>query len=159
MHLTIFMTALFAGLVSCLRGGGLHNHLVLESERIFRDAGFETRQEHPEKLGDGRIDFVDLMVWRGEFRACVEIETSSRHVLDNASKARVLGLPLVVVVPSRKVHKAVKDKFKRAGINPKKHRIWILLLGQLEHGFVNCFPLIPSANSQWEDRKSNRRKD
>ncbi len=155
MHLTMLMAVLLVGCAFFLRGGSLHNHLVLETERIFRDAGFDTRQEHPEKLADGRLDFVDLMVWRGDFLACIEIETSSRHVLDNASKARSLGLPLMVVVPNRKVQKAVRDKLKKAGIRLKKHRIWIPLLRQLKQEVANCLPLIPSANGQRENRKSN----
>ncbi len=159
MYLTMLMTVLFVGLASFLRGGRLHNHLVVEAEKIFRDAGFDTHQEHPKKLADGRLDFVDLMVWWGDFLVCVEIETSARHVLDNAGKARALGLPLVVVVPTRKVQKAVKDKLKRAGIRLKKHRIKIPLLGQLKQEVTNYFPLIPSANSQREDRKLNQNRE
>ena len=159
MHLTILMTVLFASLAFFLRGGWLHNHLVLETEKIFRDAGFDTHQEYPKKLADDRLDFVDLLAEGDGFVICVEIETSSRHVLDNASKARELGLPLMVIVPNRKVQKAVKSKLETAGIRPKKHRIYILLLSQLEQEITNCFPLFSLANGQRENRKLNQRKD
>ena len=65
MHLTMLATiflASFAGLAVFLRGGRLHNHLVLETEKIFRSAGIDTLQEHPYKLWDGRLVFVVLMV-------------------------------------------------------------------------------------------------
>lgn len=159
MHLTVLMTIFFVSLAFFLRGGSLHNHLVCETEKIFRGAGFDTHQEYPKKLAGGGLDFVDLLAEGDDFVICVEIETSSRHVLDNAAKARELGLPLVVIVPTRKVQKAVNRKLKKAGINLKKDRIYILLLSQLEQELTNCFPLIPSANGQRENRKSNNRKE
>jgi len=159
VHLTILMTILFVSLAFFLRGGGLHNYLVCETEKIFRGAGFGTHQEYPKKLSGGGLDFVDLLAKGNDLVICVEIETSSRHALDNAVKACELGLPLVVIIPTRKVQKAIENKFKTAGISLQKDRIYILLLSQLEQELTNCFPLIPSANGQREIRKLNQRRD
>lgn len=159
MYLTILMTIFFAILAFFLRGSQLHNYLVCETEKIFQGAGFGTHQEHPKKLADGGLNFVDLLAEGDDFVICVEIETSSRHVLDNAAKASELNLPLIVIVPTRKVQKAVKSKLKKAGIKPKKYLIYILLLSQLEQELTNCFPLISLANGKRENRKLNHRKE
>ena len=152
MHLTVLMTIFFVGIAFFLRGGRLHNHLVCEAEKIFRDAGFDTHQEYPKKLASGELNFVDLLAEGDDFVICVEIETSSRHVLDNAAKARELDLPLMVIVPTRKVQKAVKSKLETAGIRPKKHRIYILLLSQLKQEVTNCLPLFTLANGKRVNR-------
>ena len=159
MNFTLLMTIFFVGIAFFLRGGQLHNYLVCEAEKIFQGAGFDTHQECPKKLASGELNFVDLLAEGDDFVICVEIETSSRHVLDNAAKARELGLPLMVIVPSRKVQKAVKKKLEKAGINLQKHRICVLLLHQLKQELTNCIPLIPSANGQRENRKLNQRKE
>ena len=159
MDFILLMTIFFVGIAFFLRGGQLHNYLVCEAEKIFRDAGFDTHQECPKKLASGELNFVDLLAEGNDFVICVEIETSPRHVLDNAAKARELNLSLMVIVPTRKVQKAVKSKLQTAGINPRKHRIYILLLSQLKQELTNYFPLIPSANSKRENRKLNNRKE
>lgn len=162
MYLTVLMTMFFVSFVSLaffLRGGSLHNYLVCETEKIFRGAGFDTHQEHPKKLAGGGLDFVDLLAEGDDLVICVEIETSSRHVLDNVAKARELGLPLVIIVPSRKVQKTVKSKLEKAGGDLKRGHIYILLLSQLEQEVTNCLPLFSLANGQRENRKSNQRKE
>lgn len=152
MYLTILMTIFFVGLVFSLRGGSLHNYLVCEAGKIFHHAGYETHQEHPEKLPGGGLDFIDLLARRGEFVVCIEVELSARYILSNAAKARKLKLPLVVLVPSRRVQKSVRNKLKKAGINPKKHRIYILLLSQLKQEVTNCFPLFIAVNKNRENK-------
>ena len=77
-----------------LRGAMFHNHIVTETDSIFRRAGFDTFTEHAIRLNDGRLDFVDILVQRGNHQLCIEIETTARNVLDNAAKAEALGLPL-----------------------------------------------------------------
>ena len=129
-----------------LRGGNLHNHLVLASQAILRGAGFETHLEHPRQLPDGGLDFIDLMAQRGDFLLCIEVETSARYVLTNARKARQLGLPLVVIVPTRKVRNAVKTKLRKSGIRPGGHAIYVLLLAQLKQEVTNCFPLFSAVS-------------
>lgn len=146
-------------LVLFLRGGQLHNYLVGETEGIFRNAGFSTHQEYPLRLPDGRLDFIDLFVQLGNCMICVEVETSARRILSNASKADQLGLPLIVVVPNRKVQRAVITKLARTKQTAGGLRIYVLLLTQLEKEFTNYFPLISPANDTRKNRKTNRKED
>jgi hypothetical protein len=139
-----------------LRGGALHNYLVFESEGILQGAGFETYQEHPKKLPDGGLDFVDLLAEKEGFVVCIEVETSARYVLTNAAKAEQLGLPLIVVVPTRKVKKSVQNKLYRTDIRPGGHDIYILLLTQLKQEVTNSFSLFSSVSSHGKtNNKSN----
>ena len=155
MNLILIVIILVLGLPMFLRGGGLHNHLVRETGQVFRGAGFGTFEEHPVRLPDGSLDFLDLLVRRGNCTICIEIETSARNVLTNATKADLAGLPLWIVVPNRKVQKAVADKLDPADLRPGGLRIYLPLLGQLEQALTNYFPKIPSANDLWENRKTN----
>lgn len=139
-----------------LRGGILHNYLVIASEDIFQNAGFDTHQECPIKLPDGGLDFVDLLAEKNGFLVCIEVETTARYVLTNAAKAEQLGLPLVVVVPTRKVKLAVQNKLSKTNVKPGGHDIYILMLTQLKQELTNCFPLFSSANTGRENKKTKK---
>ena len=156
MYLTIVTITILVSLALFLRGGALHNHLVLETENIFKQAGFDTQQESPQRLPDGRLDFIDLLVQRGNCMICVEIETSARYVLTNAAKADQIGLPLIVIVPNKKVKMAVQRKLALAQITAGGLRIYVLLLSQVEKGFTNYFSLFSSVNEGWKNRKTNQ---
>lgn len=140
-------------LVLFLRGNTLHTYLVLESEKILRDGGFETSLEHPEKLPDGGTDFIDLLARRGDFLVCIEVETTARYVRTNAVKARQLGLPLVVIVPNRSVKKAVQNKLRQADVRPGGYDIYILLLSELKQELTKYFPLFSAANTHGKTKK------
>lgn len=140
MNLIIIATVVLIGLPMYLRGGGLHNHLVREVRQIFQEAGFCTREEHPIHIPNGHLDFIDLLVKRGDCSICVEVETSARHVLSNAAKAEQAGLPMWIIVPNRKVRKAVANKLDSSSLRPGGLRIYILLLGQLEQQLMKYFP-------------------
>jgi len=159
MTYVIASIAALAILAIFLRGGNLHNYLVLESECILREAGFETHRECPKYLPDGGLDFIDLLAQQGNCLICVEIETSARHVLTNAAKAQQLELPLIVIVPTRKVKKAVQNKLSSDAIKPAGCDIYILLLSQLKQELTNCFPLFSSANEERENKKTNINKE
>jgi len=144
-------------LIFGLRGGLLHNYLVLEADKIFRQAGFKTHQEHPQSLPDGRMDFIDLFVQREKCMICIEIETSARNVRSNAIKADQIGLPLMVIVPNRKVQKAVQNKIDKARITAGGLRIYVLLLDQLQKEVMNCFPVFSLANTGRKNKKTNQK--
>ncbi len=152
----IFVLALLFCMVLPLRGGGLHNYLTHEAARIFRQAGFKTYLEHPIRLPDGHLNFVDLFVTRGDVTICIEVETSARHVVENAVKSGQANLALWVVVPNKKVQKAVRRRLKSSGIVPGGLRIYFLLLSELEQQVMNYFPCFPSANSTGENRENRK---
>lgn len=155
MSLFVITAILLMGLALFLRGDALHNHLVLQAEHIFKQAGFGTQQECPKRLADGRLDFVDLLVQRGNFIVCIEVETATRYVLTNAAKADQIGLPLIVVCPTRKIQSAVQKKLAQAQLTAGGYPICVLLLSQLEKEVTNCFPLFSQANSQRKNIKIN----
>ena len=158
MYMTMIMLSILA-LVLLLRGGKLHNYLVLETEHILQQAGFQTHQEHPQHLPDGTDDFIDLLAQQGDFMLCIEVETTARHVLINADKADQLDLPLIVVVPNRNVQKAVKRKLNLAQVTADGQPIYILLLDQLKQQVMNCFPLFSPANKTRKNKKTNNMKE
>lgn len=158
--MTVYMITLTISLMTLalfLRGGKLHNYLVTESEGILQNAGFETYQEHPKKLSDGGVDFIDLLAEKEGFLACIEVETSARYVLINAAKAEQLGLPLMVVVPTRKVKRAVQNKLSKTAIKPGGRDIYILMLAQLKQEVTNCFSLFSPANEGRKNKKTNNK--
>ena len=159
MHITIITIILLLTLAVFLRGGKLHNYLVLESENILQGKGFETYQEHPEKLPDGSIDYIDLLAKREGFLVCIEVETSARYVLTNVAKAEQLGLPLVIVVPNRKVKTSIQNKLNKPKISSGRSPVYVLLLAQLEQEVTNCFPLFSPANEGRKNKKTNQIKD
>ena len=148
----IVMVLLLAPL--CLRGGAFHNHLVHRAEATFARAGCRTWLDYPLPLADGRNDFVDLLVHRGNCLLCVESETSLRHVLANAAKADALGLPLWIVVPTRNVKRAVAGRLENTPYRPGGLRIYVLLLSELPQTVTSCFPLFSAANALRENRKT-----
>jgi hypothetical protein len=156
MYMTIITMILLAGLVLFLRGGTLHNHLVLVTENTFKAAGFKTQQECPQRLPDGRLDFIDILAQKGNCVVCIEVETSARYVLTNAAKADQLGMPLIVVVPNRTVKMAVQKKLARDQTASGGVPIYILLLSQVEKEVTNYFPLFSSVNSEWKNKKTNQ---
>ncbi len=159
MSAAVMIMMVFACMAVFLRGGELHNYLVDQAESICIDAGFSTSQEHPEPLPGGGLDFVDLLAKRGELVICVEVETTARNVVSNAHKARRLGLPLVVLVPSKKVQRAAIKALARSGICFEKKRICFSLLGQLQQALTNCLSLFFAANGGRKNRKTNQIKE
>ncbi len=131
----------------CLRGGRLHNHLVLQTEKILNQNGFNTLQEHPKKLPDGKLDFVDILAKKDSVLICFEIETTPRYVLTNADKARQLGIPMIVIVPNKKVQKAVTNKLNHSREPPGGKPICILLLNQLNKELKNYLSQFIEANN------------
>lgn len=155
MNTIIIIVILLIGLALFLRGDALHNHIVLQVEGILKQYGYDTRQECPRQLPDGRLDFVDLLAQKGNYVICIEIETSARHVMDNVIKANIINLPLIVVCPSQKVKKAVQKKLAQTQPTAGGYPIYVLLLAQLKKEVMNCFPLFSSANDERKNKKIN----
>jgi hypothetical protein len=106
----IFLIVLLGGLllqVATLRGGGFHNMLVARSALAFQRAGYTTILECPQRLADGRTNFIDILASRGANVIACEVETTVRYVTVNAEKAGQLALPLWIIVPDRIVRAEV----------------------------------------------------
>ena len=157
MHLILFIVIAVSLLLPLsLRGKAIHNYMVYEAESIFRQAGFNTWLEYGIHLLDGKLIFVDLMAQRGSYIFCVEIETSARHILDTAAKVDTFGLPLWVIVPNRKVKRAIIRKLEKHPYRPGGLTIYFLLLDELKQAVMNYFPLFSPAYATRENRKINK---
>ena len=138
-----------------LRGGTLHSYLVAEAEAVCRQEGYDTAREHPLRLPDGRTDYVDLAVRKDGRLVCVEVETSPRNVMTNVHKARCLGVPLIVVVPTNQTRQAVRGTLRRHCLGRNRRAVCVLLLGQLRQVLRKCLPLNSPASARAKTRKSN----
>lgn len=141
-------------LIPRMRGGLLHNHLVAMAAKVFKAFGLEARTECPLRLQDGRLDFVDLLVWGGNHAVACEVETTPRHVLANVEKAQALELPLWVIVPNRRICRTVSRKVWRSWSGRVGPVIKFLTIPQLPQAVVDCLPLFSPANMGWENGKT-----
>jgi hypothetical protein len=149
MPLSLVAICLLGAVAMALRGDPFHNYLVARCAAQFRQAGFNVDLEHPLQLPDGRIDFVDILAESRTIRLVCEIETTSRYVRVNALKAIATGLPLWIVVPTRKLETDVRHLLDLKGARPFGERaIWILLPDQLSQAISNCFSTFLSANGE-----------
>jgi hypothetical protein len=142
----------------CLRGKALHGFLVDEAATTFTDDGWQVRREYPIRLGNGTVNYADLFVQKGGVTLICEVETSARHALDNAVKAKAAGLPLWVVVPNQKVRTAVVRKLNRPDLAPGGELIRISLKGELRQRLVTVFSCFSTANPSGKKGKSDPEK-
>ena len=152
---------IFAGLAvlsaTWLRGESFHNFLVADAAQAFRRAGFEVTTECALRLESGETDYVDILARRKDLTVCCEAETSARHTLVNAAKAAALGLPLVIVVPSRKLRSSVLKKLAHLPRKSDPHAIQVLLLSELRQSLAKCFPFFSAANARGKKKKTTEK--
>jgi len=111
--------------------------IVQKVRTIFIRLNWHIFTEHGIKIGKIKYYF-DLLAINGCYKIACEIETTSRHVIDNAVKAQAMRIPLWFIVPTLKVKQQTLNKLKKLKINPAGKSIKVLLLGQLEQEIVNC---------------------
>lgn len=140
----------------CMRGRLLHNHMAQRCADVAERVGCRAELESPLHLPDGRVDYVDVLISRDRYRVACEIETSARYVAVNAAKASTLGLPLLIVVPNRRVRDAVKRRVGGALRSAQGPPVSVLLLGQFEQALTRCFAFISTANRGGRKQKRNR---
>ena len=97
-------------------------------------------------------NYLDLFATKAGLVIGFEIETTDRHVLDNIRKAELVGIPLWIIVPNRKVLKSVTNRLSGQHIRPAGHQIKILLLSQLKEELTNYIALSIAAYC-CQDRK------
>lgn len=142
MIMVLFLLSLPIG----LRGHAFHNLLVKKAAEIFTWQGFVVYAEFPFPTVARQRNFVDLVVcWEKSVLLC-EIETSARHVTENAAKAQIVNLPLWVIVPNRNVQLAVAKKLDPALYRPGGRAIQIPVISELSQRVIRCFPDLPLAN-------------
>ena len=109
----------------------------------FSFTGFEVSAEYPICLANGGKDYIDLVASCSAFDLAIEIETTPRNVLSNATKANELGLQLWIVTPNKKISSAVARKLRQSAFTDSS-QIRILTLGQ----FLNLS--LPQIIASWK---------
>ena len=90
-----------------MRGNPFHNKLVEDAECIFSEFGWKTSAEQIFRVG-GTTTYFDLFARDGPLKIACEIETTSRHAVDNLRKAQAIGIPLWIIVPTRGVRQQIQ---------------------------------------------------
>ena len=56
----------------------------------------------------GVTTYFDLFARKGPLIIACEIETTCRHALENLGKAQVIGIPLWIIVPTRRIRQQIQ---------------------------------------------------
>ena len=109
-----------------MRGKAFHNKMAADAKTIFSSHCWQVYTEHRYKK-DAVTTYFDLFAVKDDHAIACEIETTARHALDNAVKARAVGVDLWIIVPSRTLLRRIERKLKSSNIS-----IPVMLLCQLE---------------------------
>ena len=116
-----------------MRGKAFHNMIVEQAGDVFRENGWQVNMEY-RYCEDNITNYLDLFAVRDNKRIACEVETTPRHVLDNAAKAILLGIELLVVVPSRRVRQQIERKLAASLPDEICKSLKVMLIDQLaEH--------------------------
>jgi hypothetical protein len=130
-----------------MRGKPFHNSMVTDlremASKFFSFIGREYRVSR-----NGVTDDLDLFARRDPVSLAFEVETTSRHAVDNAIKAALVEVPLWIIVPRRSLKIDVAHKLEPLGLRPGGEPVKILLLGQVEQELTNYLSLFIPANKQ-----------
>ena len=130
-------------MLPAMRGKALHKYISQKTAEGLDALGFEVSAEYPICLANGGKDYIDLVASCCAFDLAIEIETTPRNVLSNATKANELGLQLWIVTPNKKISSAVARKLKQSAFTDSS-QIRILTLGQ----FLNLS--LPQIIASWK---------
>lgn len=114
-----------------MRGKPFHNKIAQECREILTRYHWRVYMEHCIKA-DHITTYFDLYATNGSRNIACEIETTSRHALDNAAKAIVTDIPLWIIVPSRRLRRQIDHKLQAAQLTSNHCSIRVLLMSQLE---------------------------
>jgi hypothetical protein len=114
-----------------MRGKYFHNALADRAQKIFSNNGWQVHKEYGCRR-NGITTYFDLYAVKENHVIACEIETTSRHIIDNVAKALSTGICLWVVVPTRAVLCQAKQKLSSSTIDTNQKTVRILLFSQLE---------------------------
>ena len=98
-----------------VRGGAFHNKIVYDVVSVLQSHGWEVETEFRCQR-NGVTTVFDVYAVKDGGVIAVEVETSVRHVVDNARKAQAVGVEVWVVVPSRRLKRTLEIRLHRAGL-------------------------------------------
>lgn len=128
-----------------MRGGIFHNHITgmvkVTLEEFFGSVHTEYRYRR-----NGSVSDFDLFAQQGPFVMAFEVETTSRHALDNILRAAAVQVPLWVIVPSHDLQTRIAGQVRALNLRPAGEPIKILLPGQLQQALMDYLSLFSMAN-------------
>ncbi|MCK5000313.1 MAG: hypothetical protein KAS23_12290, partial [Anaerohalosphaera sp.] len=83
-----------------MRGKAFHNRIAMEAKTILNNHSWQVHTEHRCRK-NGITTYLDLFAIKGNKAIACEVETTSRHAVDNARKAQAVGVVLWIIVPTR----------------------------------------------------------
>lgn len=113
-----------------MRGDVFHNSIVDQAGKIFISHRWDVYMEYRYPC-NVVTTYLDIFAVRGCCKIGCEVETTSRHILDNAAKAAVANIPLLVIVPSRKLLRLARRVIESSDV-PGVSMTKVLLPYQLE---------------------------
>lgn len=122
-----------------MRGKPFHNLLVREAQIALARFFPQVEPEYYIRR-HGVVTFLDLFASDPLHTLAVEVETTSRHALDNARKAAAVEVPLWIVVPTRALRRRLLQQLDPWGLQPGGRPICVLLLGELEQALTLYLP-------------------
>jgi len=114
-----------------MRGSPFHNKIAQEAQTIFISQNWQIFVEYGYKVDFSTVYF-DLFATRGCQKLACQIETTSRHVIENVLKAQAVPIHVWFIVPNRKVRRQIVNKLNRNNIRLNRERLKLLLLSNLE---------------------------
>ena len=118
-----------------MRGNPFHNKLVEDAEYIFSEFGWKTCTEQVFRIGS-TTTYFDLFARDGPLKIACEIETTSRHAVDNLRKAQAIGMPLWIIVPTRGVRQQIQRSLRCKPVFSGGKPVVVILPDELEQCIV-----------------------
>ena len=118
-----------------MRGSAFHNNIVDEAKATFNRYHWQVYTEYRYRK-DSVTTYLDLFAAKDNRKIACEVETTPRHIIDNALKARSVNLTLWIIVPSRRLRRQAEQKLTAAGLL-RNESLRLLLPGQLEAELIN----------------------
>jgi len=105
-----------------MRGNVFHNRIVKDACKVFKSHGWQVFTEYRYQCG-GVVTYFDLFARKDCFEIACEVETTLRHLEDNAIKAQTAEVELWIIVPTRRLLKQAKERLSL--------QAWVILPDQL----------------------------
>ncbi len=113
-----------------MRGGAFHNRIVGDAREVFRNRGWQVFTEYRYQSEDV-VTYFDIFAKKDQRAIACEVETTIRHLKENAIKARRAGVDLWIIVPTRRLLEQSKRRLGLLGPG-----ISILLPDRLERKLI-----------------------
>jgi glutaredoxin-related protein len=130
-----------------MRGKVFHNYMVNRTSVLLKTLGWIAFLEYL-LCRNGTTNFVDIMGMHSNFQMAFEIETTTRHILDNCRKAEAVGIPLCIIVPTPHIYRIACRQVNTLNGTPGGYSIKVFKVSQLEQGLREYLSFFIAANSQ-----------